>query len=127
MNIKDAIKEKEDEIAGAYKILAILQNPKLEPLSTSVSYNAVGGSALWVFVNNREDLQVFLALVQSPWKKRVSDKQIIYSNTTENEIRIVVYASNNALPPTCRVIKEEVQVPAREAYTETVEKIICDV
>jgi len=79
----------------------------------------------WVTTNSRDDV-VKLMTLASPgeiWRKDTQGGQITYSTLRDDGISITIYAKDNALPPTCKVIEVEETVPA---YTRTVSKIVCN-
>ena len=78
-----------------------------------------------IYVYNRDDLAKLLTLAPT-WKKSPSRKTISYTAEV-GSYTITIYAGNAALPPTCHVITEMREHPARPAYTEEVERIVCDV
>jgi len=79
----------------------------------------------WITTESRDDV-VKLMTLASPgeiWRKNVQGGQITYSTLRDDGISITIYARDNALPPTCKVIEVEETVPA---YTRMVSKIVCD-
>ena len=112
-NLIDAIAEKQEKIAQCNKLLDLLRDPRLIPLSETVYFN-VAGRALWLTVNNREDLTILLSLGTKPWTKKTSGNRILYCNEIDT-VWVEISACDAALPPTCRVVKEEVQIPAAYA------------
>lgn len=79
---------------------------------------------VFLTVDNREDLQKCLSIGQL-WKKSNSSTEIHYSWTDPNGYIWTIHAKDAALPATCKVVTEEVLIPARPAYYEKREKITC--
>lgn len=79
----------------------------------------------WITTKNRDDV-VKLMTLASPgqlWRKATQGGQITYSTIRNDGISITIYAAEEALPPTCKVIEVEETVPA---YTRMVSKIVCN-
>ena len=87
-----------------------------------VSISEYGSS---VTIHSREDLQTFMNLAPQ-WRKSASGRSIAYTATV-NDREFTIYAMDSALPSTCRVVTETRYVPPREGYTDTTERVVCDV
>jgi hypothetical protein len=131
MNVyEQALKSKADELASSCKLQAVLfANPQLTKLSETANINAHGAYSLWMSVHNREDLATAMSVGKGlVWTKHGGKNYIRYSARLEEyDIGVEITAYDEALPPTCKVVTETIQHPAREAYTETVNKLVCDV
>jgi hypothetical protein len=79
----------------------------------------------WITTESRDDVVKLMTLASSGeiWRKATQGGQITYSTLRDDGISITIYAKDNALPPTCKVIEVEETVPA---YTRTVSKIVCN-
>jgi len=86
----------------------------------------ISGQIPWFHVHNREDLQTLLSLGPGLWSKCTSTRGIAYSNQI-GDYSFTIYAEDAALPPTCRIIEEEITYPAQPARTERVTKVVCSV
>jgi len=131
MNVyEQALKSKADELASSFKLQAVLfANPQLTKLSETANINAHGAYSLWISVHNREDLAIAMSIGKGlVWSKHGGKNYIRYSSRVEEyDISVEITAYDEALPPTCKVVTETIHHPAREAYTETVNKLVCDV
>lgn len=122
-----ALTTKAEELKRSTEMLIVLSNlANLASLSDTASFNVFGSESVWIYVQTREDLETAMSCVPGIWAKVPAGNRIRYTNTFGN-FQLVIYAGDSALPPTCKVITETVQHPAREAYTETIERIVCDV
>ena len=127
---EQALKSKADELASSFKLQAVLlANPQLNKLSETANINAFGAYSLWISVHNREDLAIAMSISKGlVWSKQGGKNYIRYSSRAEEyDISLEITAYDEALPPTCKVVTETIHHPAREAYTETVNKLVCDV
>ena len=127
---QNSLSYKSRELANSANVFrALACRPQLGDLSDTAQINAYGTCSLWVHVYNREDLEKAMALgvPGTMWTKKNCVDCLSYSQMLEDEVEMRIYVHDGALPPTCKVITEVVNHPAREAYTETIEKIVCDV
>jgi len=124
----EAIDNKVREIEKAQHLYSVLLTlPQLGNLSGRSYINAYGTDSIWINVYDRDDLTTAMSCIEGkPWIKTTSGGSMVYTNRTD-DIEIKIYATEAALPPTCKITQEVVHHPAREAYTETVTKITCDV
>lgn len=83
-----------------------------DQLSDSVELNPYGGT-WWLTVYNREDVQVLMQLAPR-WEKSVRDDGIDY-NAIVDGVEYKIRTKDGALPPTCRVIEREVEIPEQPA------------
>lgn len=92
------------------------------------------GFNLWFGVETRADLEALLTLAPAGqvWSKEYSESGITYRLTLpsvegEEEISmdIHIYAAGEALPPTCKLVEEIVEVPAQPATTKVVRRVRC--
>lgn len=116
------------QLAFCNKVEAFFATFTLEFSPSADVYLAEYSNTVSIYVNNRDDLVTALTLAPL-WSKKPTTRHIIYSATVtvgEVPLEINIYASGGALPPTCTLITEEVIVPAREAYTETRERLQCN-
>jgi len=98
----------------------------LETLELSAKCSCQPSSRNWWITTESRDDVVKLMTLASPgqiWRKDTQGGQITYSSLRDDGISITIYARDNALPPTCKVIEVEETVPA---YTRMVSKIVCD-
>jgi len=66
------------------------------------------------------------APVRALAQKWTKDEPTIGEQTYRAEVFGVAFIANvSELPPSCRVVEEIIEVPAREAHTETVRKLVC--
>jgi len=86
----------------------------------------LGCEICYINIHNRTDLQTLLKLAPK-WDKSPSGKAIQYYNNNVNGESVYIFAYDAALPPTCKVIREEKIIPARGEYIEVTERILCDV
>lgn len=126
MKLQDNIIYQKVELAKQGEFLNWVEEHAAEiELADNAEANLHGTSA-WFTVYNREDLQKLLTLAPL-WKKSPSGKGIYYEAQPEGGFPLRIYAYDAALPPTCKVIRETVTIPARAEYTEIVEKLVCNV
>lgn len=79
----------------------------LPKLSATATINPCGGSC-WFTVDNREDVQLLLQLAPR-WEKKPCENGIDYiDRVSDFRIRTI----EGALPPTCKLVEEEVTIPA---------------
>ncbi len=90
-----------------------------DKLSPDVDFNAYGGS-FWFTVKNRDDVQTLMTLAPI-WKKNAYEGGIDY-NATIDGVEFKIRTVDGALPPTCRLVEQDVVVPARPAEPERIEK-----
>jgi len=57
-------------------------------------------------------------------RKSSNDSTMNYEGTTEDGLKVDFFQSG--LPPTCRVVYDKVDVPAREAHIETRARVVCE-
>lgn len=81
-------------------------------LPNDLEINAYGG-AFWITVKRREDIQTLMQLAPR-WSKSPRDDGIDYDATVDG-VTFKLRAMDAALPPTCRVVEREVEVPAEPA------------
>ena len=112
--------KKQDMIGRKRELLVRLDAIDFSP---AVSINPFGDS-VWLALDNREDLALFLTLAQV-WKKDNYGKRLAYTANVGG-ILVILRVSGAGLPPTCRVVRKKVVVPATEAYVEIKETIVCD-
>ena len=129
--VQQAIHDKVAEIRRHSEIMDFLvQNTaQLSKLSPTANVNAVGDYSIWLEVNNRDDLSVALALFPGKvWSKRGEGKVMTYSHWIEpTNIKVIIRATESAIPPTCKVTTKTIVIPAQPERTETVQEITCEV
>jgi len=88
----------------------------------------------WIHVYNREDLSRLMTLAPK-WDKTKTGTSICYSAIVQigpdptvmgSQCYFTIHAHDAALPPTCKVVKETVVIPATEAREEVRETIVCE-
>lgn len=89
------------------------------------------GNHLTVTVRTREDLAVALSLMSGPWKKSPYYNGLCYTNEVgryyDADYTVVqVYSEDAALPPTCKVIEEEVEEAATPARMVKRRRVVCN-
>lgn len=93
--------------------------------SNSVQISPYGGS-LWITVNNREDLMAALSISNGEqWRKDSSDAAITY-HWDNVGYPVSIYAQNDAIPPTCKVIEVDEVIPAQPERIVKRKKIQCN-
>jgi len=124
-DMEDTIKEQERYLRLAERAKLIV-TPLLPELSDTCSI-WTGGNNVLINVYNREDLTVCMTLARQ-WKKTVSGSKILYYADEKTAIDgpIYMYASDSALPPTCKVVEEEEVRPAQPEERITRKVIKCD-
>ena len=85
----------------------------------------LSGCIPYIYVHNRDDLQKCMTLAPK-WTKSSGSKCITYYAEV-GAYSIYIFASDGALPPTCKVVKKETIIPAQPERVEIVETIECDV
>ena len=125
--LQEALEAKQLEINKCYAMIDIMRNmqTQLKDCSNRVEINAYGCMSIWISVTNRDDLIHCLTLT-SQWSKKTS-RNIMQYFAQIGEFEIRINALDEALPPTCKVVTETIVIPATEARTEIVEKIVCNV
>lgn len=98
----------------------LLNTIDTESLSDDVTFNAFGGS-MWISLKSRADLEILFRLAER-WDKK-DDADCIRYSATVMDVEFVIRAYDNALPPTCRVVEEQIAIPAR---METRKRIVCN-
>lgn len=88
-------------------------------LSNEVDLNPYGGT-FWFTVKKREDLQVLLQLAPK-WSKEAWTDGIDY-NAEEGGVSYKIRTTDGALPPTCRLVEKEIEVPEQPAVPAHKEK-----
>lgn len=81
-------------------------------LSPDVDFNPYG-STFWFTVSKREDVQVLMKLAPR-WSKNVWEGGIDY-NATVDGVEFKIRTQDGALPPTCRLVEQDVEIPAKPA------------
>jgi hypothetical protein len=121
----DTVKDQERYLRLAERAKAIV-TPLLAELTDTCSI-WTGGANVLINVYNREDLTVCMTLARQ-WKKQPSGSKILYwaEEGTALGGPIYLYASDSALPPTCKVVEEEEVIPARPEEKRTRKVIKCD-
>lgn len=94
-------------IRGSEHIASI--NPKI---SDTVDFNPYGGT-FWFTVSNRDDVQELLRLAPQ-WKKNIHETGIDY-DATVGGVAYKIRTTDGALPPTCRLVEKDVEIPAQPA------------
>jgi hypothetical protein len=94
-----------------------------DKLSDKAEANACSGS-VWCHADNRDDLKAFMSLAPR-WEKG-TDADIMEYRAQVDGIPIIIKAQGEAIPPTCHVIEEEVEVPAQPAHTVKRSRIVCN-
>ncbi len=84
-------------------------------LSESVDFNPYGGT-FWFTVSNRADVQVLMQLAPG-WDKKTWDGGIDYDAEVDG-VCYKIRAADGALPPTCKLVEKEVEIPAQPARIE---------
>lgn len=75
--------------------------------------NLAPGSMFWVFVDNRTDVEALMSLAPR-WSKSPDGEGIDYKENVDGH-ELTIKARTNALPPTCKLVEEEYEVPAEPA------------
>jgi len=88
-------------------------------LSDSVDFNPYGGT-FWFTVSNREDVQVLMQLAPI-WSKKTWEGGIDYDAEVDG-VSYKIRAADGALPPTCKLVEKEVEIPAQPATPARMEK-----
>lgn len=105
---------------------------KVRSLATRLSDKVqvtVNPNGLFFTGATREDLQLVMSLApDKPFSKMVSGEEFTYYRTDlfYGEFIFGYYITTSELPSTCKVIYEDVLVPARKAFTRKVAKIVCN-
>jgi hypothetical protein len=81
-------------------------------LSDSVQLNSYGGT-FWFTVSKREDVQTLMQLAPR-WTKSARDDGIDYSAEVDG-VAFRIQTTEGALPPTCRLVEQDVEIPAKPA------------
>lgn len=109
--------------------LAVRLIEEMTDLSKTVDFAPSG--LFWVTVNTREDLARLMKLAPQ-WKKKYGTSEIEYVADVDG-VEVTIKAQNEALPATCKLVQETVEVAAemvpaqlRPAYTTTRYKIVCN-
>lgn len=96
--------------------------PVAEGCSNTAAFDFTAG-ILWISVYNREDLSRLMTLAPV-WAKNKNGKCIQYNAAVFGDDRVYIHAYDDALPPTCKVVKTTRHV---EAHTVEEETIQCEV
>jgi hypothetical protein len=99
---------------------------KIAPqVSDTVQFNPFGGT-FWITVENREDVPELLRLAPI-WKKSPHENGIDYDAIVD-EVEFKIRTVSGALPPTCRLVEREEQVPEKIIPAHTIKKMVleCD-
>lgn len=88
-------------------------------LSPDVQCNPYGGT-FWFTVSKREDVQVLMKLAPR-WAKNVWEGGIDY-NANVDGVEFKIRTTDGALPPTCRLVEQDVEIPAKPAEPARTEK-----
>lgn len=81
----------------------------LAQLSDSCDLNPYGGT-FWFTVSNREDVQVLMQIAPR-WAKSTHDAGIDYDAEVDG-VSYKIRTVDAALPPTCKLVEREVEIPA---------------
>lgn len=80
-----------------------------------------------VGIKTREDLAKIRALYTGVWKKEdalfIGNDDIFKYVASINGVTVDVRITE--LPPSCRVVEEIIEVPATEAHTKTIRRLVC--
>jgi hypothetical protein len=110
-------------VAATVAVAGLIMSKIEEDLSDTVYLNAYGGS-IWFDVYNREDLQKIMVI--SPlWNKSAEGDAINYTSTVQG-VNFRIKAHDAALPDTCKIIEEEIIVPAVPEHTCKVTRVQCN-
>lgn len=101
-----------------YTLAAHLLGTMGERLTDSASF--APSYYFQVTVDNREDLALLMTLAPR-WDKHAADNGVSY-NAEVNGERFEIVAKSAAIPPTCRMVEEEFEIPAEEAKPSRVGK-----
>lgn len=86
-------------------------------------------TAIYFTTSDRETLVELFKLAPPGvlWRKRYEPAAIEYRCTPVEGVdyEIVITANEGALPDTCKIVEEEVEVPAQPATTKKVRKLSC--
>lgn len=86
-------------------------------------------NSIYFTTSDRETLVELFKLAPAGvlWKKRYEPAAIEYRcNPVEgDDYAIIIVANEGALPETCKIVEEEVEVPAQPATTKKVRKLSC--
>jgi hypothetical protein len=96
--------------------------PLLAKTANKVSINCAGSGPIWIDVVCREDVQLFMTLAKT-WTKHSYSSGISYDGVTVDHVELAIRASDEALPPTCKLVKKTRMVPAHE---EEYNEVVCD-
>lgn len=88
-------------------------------VSSDVTLNPFGGT-FWFTVKNRADVQILMQLAPR-WEKNTWDGGIDY-NAEVDGVDYKIRTSDGALPPTCRLVEKEIEIPALPAQPARMEK-----
>lgn len=94
-----------------------------EPLSDTYELNGYGG-VFWVTVKNRDDLRVFMSLAPQ-WSKENDTTGINYKAIIDG-VQFRIRAEDDALPGTCKLVEEEVVIPAQPERIEKRKVVRCN-
>lgn len=71
------------------------------------------GGTFWFTVSNRKDVQTLMQLAPR-WSKLAWEGGIDYTARVD-DVEYRIRATDGALPPTCRLVEQEVEIPATPA------------
>lgn len=84
-----------------------------ESLSESISISP--GAMMWIFTSDRKDVEALMTLAPKWTKTRDVDGTTISYSAVVAGHDVTIKASEGALPPTCKLVEEEYEVPAEPA------------
>ncbi len=90
--------------------------------SDSIDFNLYG-ETIWIIAKDRSDVEKILALAPAGkfWAKCADDTHgasIRYHCEVSPGVKVNLFAVGDALPPTCKLVEEEVTIPAQPERKE---------
>lgn len=85
-------------------------------LDDTTEVNSWGG-ATYFYVTNRDDLMKLMTLAPR-WEKTTATSRILYRAIIPYGGPVHIYVSEGALPDTCKLVEEEVVIPATPERVE---------
>lgn len=96
-----------DEIKKGANVMARI----IEGMPDTIDFNLYGGT-FWFTCSKREDVQHLLQLAPR-WEKSASETGIDYDAVVDG-VSFKIRTIDGALPPTCKLVKKVVTIPATE-------------
>lgn len=123
--MEDRLTSAVEDVVGGMRAVRLLFGLTFDVNVEVVAYS----SSLFVKVTKREDLETGLRIAPpgTHWQKEVGyDGAIIYMLTFDDGFMVRISAEGDALPPTCKVVEEEIEVPAQAAYKRKKKVVVCE-